>query len=94
MVSAKLISFFFSPLFSVTGDNPTEKHPERRLKAAYLAYEEKMLPQLRKEYPGMRHSQLTQMIFKSFQTAPENPKNQAHKQYNEKWITPHLFLPV
>ncbi|KAL5971519.1 hypothetical protein TSMEX_000750 [Taenia solium] len=69
---------------SITGDNPTEKHPERRLKAAYLAYEEKMLPQLRKEHPGMRHSQLTQMIFKSFQTAPENPKNQAHKQYNEK----------
>ncbi|KAL5104440.1 hypothetical protein TcWFU_003533 [Taenia crassiceps] len=69
---------------NVTSDSPTEKHPERRLKAAYLAYEEKMLPQLRKEYPGMRHSQLTQMIFKSFQTAPENPKNQAHKQYNEK----------
>ncbi|CDS41516.1 coiled coil domain containing protein 124 [Echinococcus multilocularis] len=69
---------------NVTGDSPTEKHPERRLKAAYLAYEEKMLPELRKEYPGMRHSQLTQMIFKSFQTAPENPKNQAHKQYNEK----------
>ncbi|VDK33821.1 unnamed protein product [Taenia asiatica] len=69
---------------SISGENPTEKHPERRLKAAYLAYEEKMLPQLRKEHPGMRHSQLAQMIFKSFQTAPENPKNQAHKQYNEK----------
>ncbi|VDP95346.1 unnamed protein product, partial [Echinostoma caproni] len=61
-----------------------DRHPERRLKAAYAAYEEKMMPILRAENPGLRNSQLKQMIFKMFQTAPENPKNQAHTTYNVK----------
>ncbi|GAA49943.1 coiled-coil domain-containing protein 124, partial [Clonorchis sinensis] len=59
-----------------------DRHPERRLKAAYSAYEEKMLPILREENPGLRISQLKQLIFKKFQTAPENPKNQVHSSYN------------
>ncbi|VDD74041.1 unnamed protein product [Mesocestoides corti] len=65
-------------------NDPTDRHPEKRLKAAYLAYEERMLPVLREENPGMRLSQLKQMAFKNFQTAPENPNNQGHKRYNEK----------
>lgn len=71
--------------FRIAGDGgPSERHPEKRLKAAYAAYEERMLPELRKENPGMRLSQLKQMVFKSFQTAPENPKNQEHLDYNSK----------
>uniref|UniRef100_A0A0A9XE38 Coiled-coil domain-containing protein 124 n=1 Tax=Lygus hesperus TaxID=30085 RepID=A0A0A9XE38_LYGHE len=50
-----------------------DKHPERRMKAAYNAYEEKMLPVLKQENPGLRLSQLKQMIFKQWQTSPENP---------------------
>ncbi|KAA0183827.1 hypothetical protein FBUS_01170 [Fasciolopsis buskii] len=61
-----------------------DRHPERRLKAAYAAYEEKMMPILREENPGLRNSQLKQMIFKMFQTAPENPKNQSCAVYNAK----------
>ncbi|THD27969.1 Coiled-coil domain-containing protein 124-A [Fasciola hepatica] len=70
-----------------TNDGSTtdlDRHPERRLKAAYAAYEEKMMPVLREENPGLRNSQLKQMIFKMFQTAPENPKNQAFGVYNAK----------
>lgn len=53
-----------------------DKHPERRVKAAYLAYEEKRLPELKKEHPGLRQQQLKNMINKEFQKAPENPFNQ------------------
>ncbi|KAF7260633.1 hypothetical protein EG68_02677 [Paragonimus skrjabini miyazakii] len=67
------------------GDSNTtdlDRHPERRLKAAYIAYEQKMMPIIREENPGLRTSQLKQMIYKKFQTAPENPKNQPHSSYN------------
>ncbi|KAF8569733.1 hypothetical protein P879_09230 [Paragonimus westermani] len=67
------------------GDGSTtdlDRHPERRLKAAYIAYEQKMLPIVREENPGLRNSQLKQIIYKKFQTAPENPKNQPHSSYN------------
>ncbi|CAL8098431.1 unnamed protein product [Calicophoron daubneyi] len=66
------------------GDAPSEldRHPERRIKAAYNAFEAKMMPIVRAENPGLRNSQLKQLIFKMFQTAPENPKNQAHGSYN------------
>lgn len=50
-----------------------DKHPERRRKAAYNSYEEKMLPILKQENPSLRLTQLKQLIFKKWQTAPENP---------------------
>ncbi|KAM3176603.1 hypothetical protein ACTXT7_006224 [Hymenolepis weldensis] len=65
-------------------DDLLDKHPEKRLKSAYLAYVEKMMPTLKEENPGMRHSQLNDKIYKMFQNAPENPRNQAHAKYNEK----------
>lgn len=54
-----------------------DKHPEKRMKAAYLAFEEKMLPQLKAEYPTHRLSQLKQMLHKEWLKSPENPVNQA-----------------
>ncbi|GMF12071.1 unnamed protein product [Phytophthora lilii] len=39
------------------GDKELEKHPERRAKAAYKAYEEVMMPQLKEDYPGLKLSQ-------------------------------------
>ena len=53
-----------------------DKHPERRVKAAYAAYEEKRLPEMRKEEPGLRLQQMKNLIFKEFQKSPENPMNQ------------------
>lgn len=54
-----------------------ERHPERRVKAAYAAYEERRLPEIKKENPGLRQQQMKQIIFKEFQKSPENPMNQA-----------------
>ncbi len=53
-----------------------DRHPERRMKAAYAAYEEKWLPILKEENPGLRLSQLKERLFRQWQKAPENPMNQ------------------
>ncbi|XP_022902021.1 coiled-coil domain-containing protein 124-like [Onthophagus taurus] len=52
-----------------------DKHPEKRMKAAYTAYEERRLAELKAENPSLRLSQLKQMIFKEWQKSPENPLN-------------------
>ncbi|PVH13861.1 uncharacterized protein CXQ87_001979 [Candidozyma duobushaemuli] len=60
-----------------------ERHPERRVKAAYAAYEERRLPEVKKENPGLRQQQMKHLIFKEFQKSPENPMNQANQvSYN------------
>lgn len=61
-----------------------EKHPEKRMKAAYAAYEELNLPRLKQENPNMRLSQLKQMLKKDWMKSPENPMNQAYKSFNSK----------
>jgi hypothetical protein len=53
-----------------------DRHPERRVKAAYASYEDKRLPEIRKEQPGLRLQQYKQLLFKEFQKSPENPMNQ------------------
>ncbi|XP_013403117.1 coiled-coil domain-containing protein 124 isoform X2 [Lingula anatina] len=68
-----------------TNDTETvERHPERRVKAAYAAYEEENLPRLKQENPNMRLSQLKQMLKKDWQKSPQNPLNQRSLAYNAK----------
>lgn len=43
-----------------------EKHPEKRMKAAYAAFEERRLPQLKDEKPTLRLSQLKQLLKKEW----------------------------
>lgn len=59
-----------------------EKHPERRVKAAFAAYEARELPILKAENPGLRHTQLMERLHKMWQKAPENPFNQLHVAHN------------
>lgn len=59
-----------------------EKHPEKRMKAAYTEFEERELPRLKEEYPNLRLSQLKQRIKKEWMKSPDNPMNQAHQMYN------------
>uniref|UniRef100_A0A914VBJ0 Coiled-coil domain-containing protein 124 n=1 Tax=Plectus sambesii TaxID=2011161 RepID=A0A914VBJ0_9BILA len=63
---------------SVLGDKQSEvdRHPEKRMKAAYLAFEEVNLPRLKQENPTQRLSQLKQMLKKEWLKSPENPVNQ------------------
>ncbi|NWV47703.1 CC124 protein, partial [Daphoenositta chrysoptera] len=63
---------------------PPERHPERRLRAAFAAFEELQLPRLKQENPNMRLSQLRQLLKKEWMKSPENPMNQRHKPYNSQ----------
>ncbi|EKM83163.1 hypothetical protein AGABI1DRAFT_111652 [Agaricus bisporus var. burnettii JB137-S8] len=59
-----------------------EKHPERRFKAAFEAYQERELPILKEDHPGLRLQQYKDLLFKQFQKAPENPYNQTTVSYD------------
>lgn len=63
-------------VLSVSGGPPKDMHPERRMKAAYNAFEEVNLPRLKAENPNLRLSQLKQMLKKDWMKSPENPLNQ------------------
>ncbi|XP_050924170.1 coiled-coil domain-containing protein 124 [Lates calcarifer] len=67
-----------------TGPEDLDRHPERRMKAAFLAYEEANMPRLKKENPNMRLSQLKQQLKKEWMKSPENPLNQRFSTYNSK----------
>ncbi|CDJ52961.1 Expressed protein, related [Eimeria brunetti] len=76
IVSASNLDDALSQL--VVTDGPGEdRHPERRMKAAYRAYEEQMMPRLKAENPTLKRSQLLEILSKQWRKAPENPLNQA-----------------
>ena len=54
----------------------TDRHPEKRMKAAYAAFEEENLPRLKEENPNLRLSQLKQLLRKDWMKSPSNPMNQ------------------
>lgn len=53
-----------------------DKHPEKRMKAAYTAFEERELPRLKAENPNLRLSQVKQLLRKEWMKSPDNPMNQ------------------
>ncbi|EKM56088.1 uncharacterized protein PHACADRAFT_209585 [Phanerochaete carnosa HHB-10118-sp] len=59
-----------------------EQHPERRFKAAFEAYKEQELPNLKVERPGLRLAQYQEVLFKQFQKSPDNPFNQTAISYD------------
>ncbi len=70
---------------SLTSVNPSEKidrHPERRFKAAYAAYEARRMPELEEEHKGLRKKQREDMIRKEFERSPENPFNQVNAKFD------------
>ncbi|KAK5084711.1 hypothetical protein LTS08_006786 [Lithohypha guttulata] len=59
-----------------SNDTKLERHPERRFKAAYAKFEERRLPEIEKEYQGLRKNQRVEICRKEFERSPENPFNQ------------------
>ena len=53
-----------------------ERHPERRFKAAYAQFEERRLPEIEKEHPGLRKNQRVEICRKEFERSSDNPFNQ------------------
>jgi hypothetical protein len=54
-----------------------DRHPERRFKAAYAAFEARRLDEIAKEHPGLRKQQRVEICRKEFEKSEENPYNQA-----------------
>ncbi|KAF2203978.1 DUF1014-domain-containing protein [Delitschia confertaspora ATCC 74209] len=68
---------------SLTSDSKDkiDRHPERRFKAAYAAYEERRLDEMKDE-KGLRRQQKIDQIRKEFEKHPDNPFNQVSVSYN------------
>lgn len=49
----------------------------RRMRAAWLAFEEHNLPLLKMEKPGLKQSQYRDLLWTKWQRSPDNPINQA-----------------
>jgi len=61
-----------------------EQHPERRFKAALEAYQERELPNIKIDQPGLRLQQYKELLYKQFQKSSENPYNQTTVAYDAK----------
>ncbi|KAF7593831.1 hypothetical protein BBP40_010766 [Aspergillus hancockii] len=59
-----------------------DRHPERRFKAAYAAYEARRMPEVEQENPGLRRQQRIELIKKEFEKSDENPFNQVHATFD------------
>lgn len=74
-------------LLHLTVNNSTasislDRHPERRAKAAWLAFKDRELPQFKKDNPGLKLSQMNDRLWKIWQKSPENPFNQGVLAFN------------
>ncbi|KAH6635324.1 hypothetical protein B0J18DRAFT_44298 [Chaetomium sp. MPI-SDFR-AT-0129] len=61
-----------------------DRHPERRFKAAYAAFEERRLAEMESDGSGagLRLNQKKEKIKKEFERSPENPFNQVNARYD------------
>ncbi|SCZ90302.1 BZ3500_MvSof-1268-A1-R1_Chr9g10783 [Microbotryum saponariae] len=59
-----------------------DSHPERRYKAAFEAYKANELPQMKKDYPGLRLQQYNERLYDAFKKHPDNPFNQLTVSYD------------
>ncbi|EDW95981.1 coiled-coil domain-containing protein 124 [Drosophila yakuba] len=58
-------------------DSEEDKHPEKRMRAAYKTFESNNLPRIKAENPSLRMSQWKQLLMKEWNKSPDNPFNQA-----------------
>ena len=63
-------------ILRAAGTPASDKHPEKRMKAAYEEFEKNRLPILKVENPNLRLSQLKQLLRKEWMKSPQNPFNQ------------------
>ena len=54
--------------------------PKLSAKALYQAFEERMLPQVKDDYPGLRLSQYKEKVWALWRKSPENPANQQQEE--------------
>mmetsp|Transcript_47394 Transcript_47394/g.57393 ORF Transcript_47394/g.57393 Transcript_47394/m.57393 type:complete len:259 (+) Transcript_47394:177-953(+) len=58
------------------GGEVEDAHPEKRMKALHKAFEERMMPEMKEQYPGLKMSQYKEKIFNLWKKSSDNPMNQ------------------
>eukprot|EP00899_Mesostigma_viride_P008642 jgi/Mesvir1/1777/Mv09625-RA.1 len=77
VAEARSVDEAIAALTMTDGDDALpDKHPERRAKAAWKAFEAENMPILKEENPGLKRSQYNEMLWKIWQKSPLNPMNQ------------------
>ncbi|KAI9091720.1 hypothetical protein DFS34DRAFT_653396 [Phlyctochytrium arcticum] len=66
------------------GSDQIERHPEKRMKSAWAAFEEREMAILKLEQPSLRLTQYKQLLQKKWKKSPENPMNQQAIAYDTK----------
>ncbi|KAJ8530315.1 hypothetical protein K7X08_037150 [Anisodus acutangulus] len=61
---------------AISDSLPPDRHPEKRLRAAFKAFEEAEIRNLKEEKPGLTHTQYKDLIWKMWKKSPDNPLNQ------------------
>lgn len=71
-------------LASKSDSTKIDRHPERRFKATYAAFEERRLGEMESDGTGagLRLNQKKEKIKKEFERSPENPFNQVTARYD------------
>jgi hypothetical protein len=64
-------------------EKKVDRHPEKRRKAAWNAFQARRYDEIKAEYPTLKRSQINERIFKEFQKSPENPMNQVNEESDE-----------
>lgn len=59
-----------------------DRHPERRFKAAYAAFEARRMPEIETEHPGLRKQQRIEICKKEFEKSDENPFNKVNVAFD------------
>lgn len=62
-------------VLNIGNDSKVDIHLEKRMKAAYTEFEQREMLRVKAENPGLRLSQLKQILRKEFQKSPDNPYN-------------------
>lgn len=65
-----------------TGSGQIDRHPERRYRAAYAAFEARRMPEVMKENKGLKLSQRQDLVRKEFEKSEENPFNKVSVRFD------------
>lgn len=61
-------------------NSKTHDHPTKNLKAYHMAFVERMMPEMKEQYPGLKRNQYLDKIFTIWKKSSENPLNWPNKE--------------
>mmetsp|Transcript_11321 Transcript_11321/g.18943 ORF Transcript_11321/g.18943 Transcript_11321/m.18943 type:complete len:217 (+) Transcript_11321:14-664(+) len=74
-IDASGVDAAIGALDMASSSSPATPRGRVNLKAAYAAFEEREMPQIKQDHPGLKLSQYKELLWKAWQKSPENPQN-------------------